>query len=408
MGGRRFRPRPLAFGVMVHSRHFPRPRPVSWLRAHPRSADSLLAGFIAVMSVVTHLTERSAEYHEPSVVGVLLALAATVPIAWRRVQPLTVLCVVTVVQMVSEAFNYVGSGWVGVFIAAYTVGSILGSRVAWRIVVVLLPVLVAFVTLGWVRGDAPWQALVTVPVMFGGAMVLGDNMRRRREHVAELAERAERAERERELLAHQRLQEERTRIARELHDVVAHSVSLMVIQAAAARRQLSVDPQRADQALSTVEQTGREAMTEMRRILGVLRGESKTQELEPQPSLHDLDHLVATAPDLPVSVHAEGELAGLPSGVELSAYRIVQEALTNVRRHAGPVHAVDVSLVRRSDALVVEVNDDGRGASAAANGVGFGIVGMRERVAAFDGELSAGPRGGGGWRVRATFPLVTA
>jgi signal transduction histidine kinase len=381
---------------------------VSWLRSHPRAADALLAALIAAISLIFHLTEHAEEYHDPSVWGVLLTLAATVPIAWRRVHPLRVLALVTAAQMVAEGFNYVGSGWSGVLIASYTAGSLLGSRVAWRVVVVLLPLLFGFVTWGVVRGDAPWQALISAPVMFGGAMVLGDNMRRRREHVAELAERAERAERERELLAHQRLQEERTRIARELHDVVAHSVSLMVIQAAAARRQLSVDPQRADQALSTVEQTGREAMTEMRRILGVLRGESKTQELEPQPSLHDLDHLVATAPDLPVSVHAQGELAGLPSGVELSAYRIVQEALTNVRRHAGPVHTVDVSLVRRSDALVVEVNDDGRGASAVANGVGFGILGMRERVAAFDGELSAGPRGGGGWRVRATFPLVTA
>ncbi|MBI4934459.1 MAG: sensor histidine kinase [Actinobacteria bacterium] len=385
-----------------------RPRPVSWLRDHPRAADALLAALIATISLVFHLTERGEDYHDPSVWGALLTLAATAPIAWRRHHPLQVLVVVTSAQMLAEGFKFVGAGWSGVLVASYTAGSVLGSRVAWRVVLVLMPLLFAFVTWGWVRGDAPWQAIISAPVMFGGAMVLGDNMRRRREHIAELAERAERAERERELLAHQRLQDERTRIARELHDVVAHSVSLMVIQAAAARRQLPVDPRRADEALATVELTGREAMTEMRRILGVLRGESKVQELEPQPSLADFDHLTASAPDLPVTVHAEGALTGLPSGVELSAYRIVQEALTNVRRHAGTVHAVDVSLVRKTDALVVEVNDDGRGASVTPNGVGFGIVGMRERVAAFDGELSAGPRGGGGWRVRATFPLVSA
>jgi signal transduction histidine kinase len=383
-------------------------RPVSWLRAHPFVSDSLLAGFIAIMSVVTHLTERGVEYHEPSVLGVVLALAATVPIAWRRMRPLAVLCVVTAVQMLAEALNFAGAGWIGVFIAAYTVGSILGSRVAWRVVVVVLPLLLGFVTLGWVRGDAPWEALVSVPVMFGGAMVLGDNMRRRREHVAELAERAERAERERELVAHQRLQDERTRIARELHDVVAHSVSLMVIQAAAARRQLAIDPVKADDALSTVEDTGRTAMFEMRRILGVLRDESTNHQLSPQPSLADLDSLAAAAPDLPVTVHAEGDLSALPSGVEMSAYRIVQEALTNVRRHAGTVKFVDVSVVRDNGSLVVEVNDDGRGASVTPQSGGFGIIGMRERVAAFHGDLTAGPRSGGGWRVRATFPLVPA
>ncbi len=383
-------------------------RPVSWLRANPRAADGLLALLIVTISLVFHLTEHAEEYHDPSVWGVLLTLAATVPIAWRRVHPLRVLAAVTAAQMVAEAFNYVGSGWSGVLIASYTAGSLLGSQVAWRVVVVLLPLLLGFVTWGVVRGDAPWQALISAPVMFGGAMVLGDNMRRRREHVAELAERAERAERERELLAHQRLQDERTRIARELHDVVAHSVSLMVIQASAARRQLAVDPERADVALSNVEVTGRTAMTEMRRILGVLRDESTVQTLSPQPSLAHLDQLAAAAPDLPVSVRSEGELSNLPSGVEMSAYRIVQEALTNVRRHAGPVHLVDVSVVRHDSTLVVEVNDDGRGASVPSIAGGFGLVGMRERVAAFDGELSAGPRSGGGWRVRATFPLVSA
>jgi signal transduction histidine kinase len=381
---------------------------MSWLRTHPRAADGLLALLVAGISLVFHLTEHAEEYHDPSIWGAVLTLAATVPIAWRRVHPLPVLAAVTAAQMLAEGFNYVGSGWSGVLIASYTAGSLLGSRVAWRVVVVLLPLLLGFVTWGVVRGDAPWQALISAPVMFGGAMVLGDNMRRRREHVAELAERVERAERERELVAHQRLQDERTRIARELHDVVAHSVSLMVIQAGAARRQLAVDPVRADAALSTVEATGRTAMTEMRRILGVLRDESPVQSLSPQPSLADLVLLAAAAPDLPVSVRSEGELSNLPSGVEMSAYRIVQEALTNVRRHAGSVHVVDVSVVRHERALVVEVNDDGRGASVAQSGGGFGLQGMRERVAAFDGELAAGPRSGGGWRVRATFPLVSA
>lgn len=385
-----------------------RPRPVFWLREHPFAADALLAALVAGISLLFHLTERGEGYHDPSVWGALLALGATAPIAWRRVHPMRVLVVVTAAQMVAEAFNYVGAGWSGVLIAAYTVGSLLGSRMAWRVVVVLMPLLLGFVTWGVVRGDAPWQAIISAPVMFGGAIVLGDNMRRRREHVAELAERAERAERERELLAHQRLQDERTRIARELHDVVAHSVSLMVIQTAGARRQLRVDPERADQALATVESTGREAMAEMRRILGVLREESSAGDLAPQPGIHDLGRLAESVSDLPVQVRSEGDLTHLPSGVEMSAYRIVQEALTNVRRHAGPVQRVDVSVCRDPHALVVEVVDDGRGASAELLAGGFGITGMRERVAAFHGELVAGPRPGGGWRVRATFPTEAA
>ncbi len=384
-------------------------RPVTWLRAHPRASDGLLAALIAAISLTFHLTERGSTYHQPSVWGALLTLAATAPIAWRRRRPLAVLGAVTVAQMIGEAFNFVGPGWSGVLIAAFTVGSLRGGVVLWRVVSLMTPLLLAFIAWGVARGDAPWQALISAPLMLGGALVLGDNMRRRRERAAELVDRAERAERERELVAQHHVQDERARIARELHDVVAHSVSLMVIQAGAARRQLSVDPARAESALVTVEQTGRAAMVEMRRILGVLRNDdgtaALTDALSPQPSLAALGELVRTATDLPVEVHSYGDLDGLPPGIELSAYRIVQEALTNVRRHAGPVHKVEVSVAREPDALVVQVDDDGRGASAVPSAAGFGIVGMRERVAAYQGDLFTGPRKGGGWHVRATFPV---
>jgi signal transduction histidine kinase len=385
-------------------------RSTSWLRSRPRAADLLLALLVTGISLSFQLTEHGQGLHDPSAWGVLLTVGSTFPIAWRRVAPVQVLVVVTAFQMVSEGFNYVGAGWSGVLIAAYTVGSVRASSALRRVALVMLPSLVAFIMWGVARGDAPWQAIISAPVMLGAALVLGDNMRRRRERVAELGERAERAERERELLAHQRVQEERTRIARELHDVVAHSVSLMVIQAAAARRQLPIDTDRADAAMATVESTGREAMDEMRRILGVLRGDDGEPPLEPQPSLRALGDLLDAAPDLPVTVHADGDLAHLPPGMELSAYRVVQEALTNVRRHAGDVHRVEVSVCRNDGSLVVEVADDGRGASAlgAPGGGGYGLLGMRERVAAYDGDLQAGPRAGGGWRVRAVFPVGAA
>ena len=178
----------------------------------------------------------------------------------------------------------------------------------------------------------------------------------------------------------------------------------MVIQTAAARRQMLVDPAKADAALATVEDTGRVAMQEMRRILGVLRDDDSRVALGPQPNLAAVHELAENATDLPVVVHTGGDLAHLPAGVELSAYRIVQEALTNVRRHAGPVQHVEVSVVRGDAELTVQVEDDGRGAAAVQEG-GFGIQGMHERVAAFEGRLSAGPRSGGGWRVRAVFPV---
>jgi signal transduction histidine kinase len=384
------------------------PRPMHWLRAHPRAADALFALLIVSISLVFHFTEHGSDVHSPSVWGVLLTIGATAPIAWRRRWPVQVFLVVQGFQGLAEGFHFAGAGWSGVLIALYTVGSQRSGAVLRRMITVLLPLLMAFIIWGVVRGDAPWQAIISTPVMFLGSLILGDNMRRRRERVAHVAERAERAEREHALLAQQHVQEERTRIARELHDVVAHSVSLMVIQAAAARRQLSVDPTQAEAALATVEATGRSAMDEMRRILGVLRDGQGEPALLPQPALADLDSLAATAGDLPLQLSAEGNLSDLPPGVELSAYRIVQESLTNVRRHAGPVRRVDVNVQRDSSHLVIEVDDDGRGASASPNQDGFGILGMRERVHAFGGELMAGPRHGGGWRVRAVFPVRSA
>ncbi len=359
-------------------------------------------------ALLAHLAIRDPDVADPTVLGAVLAVGASLPIGWRRRSPALVLLVVTLCQMGLEAINAAGPGWMGVLIGAYTLGAYRSGRVLWRSGVGLVLAVIGFVVVGALHGDAPWQALISTPVIVGAAVLLGDNMRRRRERSAELVERAERAERERHMLAHQHVQEERTRIARELHDVVAHSVSLMVIQTAAARRQLLAGPDGVDASLEAVEDTGRTAMQEMRRILGVLRDASGAVFLAPQPGLAAIEGLTSAATDLPVSVRSQGDLQHLPTGVEVSAFRIVQEALTNVRRHAGPVQQVDVSMVCDGSSLTVEVTDDGRGAAATAadeGGPGFGLVGMRERVAAFDGQLYAGPRPGGGWRVRAVFPV---
>jgi signal transduction histidine kinase len=225
------------------------------------------------------------------------------------------------------------------------------------------------------------------------------------ERTSAAQERAERLEREREAEALAAVAEERARIARELHDVVGHSVSVMTVQASAVRRRLQPDQEQEREALEIVEQTGREALAEMRRLVGVLRRPEEAPALAPQPSLQHLDRLVAQAREsgLPVELRIEGEPTPLPPGVDLTAYRLVQEGLTNAIKHARASKA-DV-VVRYSDGKVeVSVTDDGSGDGDGGGG-GHGLVGMRERVSVYGGELEAGPRPEGGYSLRARLPV---
>jgi signal transduction histidine kinase len=221
----------------------------------------------------------------------------------------------------------------------------------------------------------------------------------------EARERAQRAEREREARARLAVSDERARIARELHDVVGHSVSVMTVQASAARRLLDPDQVKEREALLVVEQTGREALAEMRRMVGVLRRPEEAPALAPQPSLEYLDKLIEHAREtgLPVELRIEGKPVPLPAGVDLTAYRLVQEGLTNALKHARAEHAE--VLVRYGNGHVeLEVTDDGRGDGDGDKG-GHGLVGMRERVSVYGGELEAGPRAEGGYRLRARLPV---
>jgi signal transduction histidine kinase len=247
-------------------------------------------------------------------------------------------------------------------------------------------------------------------VAVGLAVAVGLYLRARVDYLFGLRDRAERLERERELLSQQAVADERVRIARELHDVVAHNISLMVVQAQALA---ATDPggERCD-SLNSIAATGREALSEMHRMLGVLRIEDvQSAERAPQPGIRDLDALIARTRDagLQTSLNVDGTTRELPSAVELSAYRIVQEALTNVIRHAGAKHA-EVNLHYGARTLELTVLDDGAGVASSnghgEQGGGHGLVGMRERVALFGGELDAGPRDGGhGYRVHASLPL---
>jgi len=254
---------------------------------------------------------------------------------------------------------------------------------------------------------------VASELFVGVAWLAGWTLRRRRERWAELRARAERLEREREEEARRAVTEERLRIARELHDVIAHSMSVIAVQSAVGNHVIDTQPGEARQALAAIEATSRSALTEMRRLLGVLRQEGEPRgSLAPAPGLADLASLVTQVQDagLKVWISVEGERRQVPPGIDLSAYRIVQEALTNVIKHAGSSSA-KVTISYRPDSVTVEVTDQGAGSPATPllatrTGSGHGIIGMRERVAVFGGEFTAGPAPDGGFRVRACFPIT--
>ncbi|PWU25659.1 MAG: sensor histidine kinase [Candidatus Rokuibacteriota bacterium] len=241
-------------------------------------------------------------------------------------------------------------------------------------------------------------------VVFGIAWTVGYGLDWKFREAEEARERAERAEWEREEKARLAVADERTRIARELHDIVGHSVSVMTVQAAGVRSLLRPDQERAREAVTVVEQTGREALAEMRRLVGVLRRPEEAPALAPQPSLEHLDKLVEQAREagLPVELTVEGDPVELPAGVDLTAYRLVQEGLTNAIKHANAKHAE--VLVRYDDGHVeLTVSDDGTGDGGGESG-GHGLVGMRERITVYGGELDAGPQPQGGYRLHATLP----
>jgi signal transduction histidine kinase len=252
------------------------------------------------------------------------------------------------------------------------------------------------------------SAFIATCIVFGLIWTVAFALGRKFEEADEAKKRAAQAEREREERARTAVTEERARIARELHDVVGHSVSVMTVQASAVRRLLRPEQKREREALLIVERTGREALAEMRRMVGVLRRPEEGPALAPQPSLEHVERLIEQAREagLSVELRVEGEPQPLPAGVDLTAYRLVQEGLTNALKHARAERAQVVVCYGDGD-LEVTVSDDGRGAGS-ADGGGHGLVGMRERVAVFGGELEAGPRAEGGYRLRAKLPVVLA
>ncbi len=298
---------------------------------------------------------------------------------------------------------------VGFILAIHAIGTELPPRRSMQIGV---PVTIA-ITIFTLIGAISLDSVGADDVVFTGAAVfipllLGREVHLRRRRFQEMSERAERAEREREEQARQAVAEERSRIARELHDVVAHQMAVMTLQAEGARRLASNADPRVVAALDTIKDAGHQALTEMRRMVGLLRtdGDAEPTALDPQPGIGSIDQLVAGMREagLAVDLTERGERPRVSDGVGLNVYRIVQESLTNTLKHGGPNVSAVVALDYGPDCIDIEVTDDGRGAAALGDS-GHGLVGMRERVALLDGRLEAGPKPGGGYRVSASIPV---
>lgn len=393
--------------------------PVQWFRDHPALADALLAGALGVFAIIGLFTIdpdlSEASNRDPDALAVLLVLALSALLAVRRRWPIPVLWLGAAATVTYWVRDYVDAGVsMVVLILLYTVAAHCERRHALPHVLGVTTILLGVMIVGVFADeeDLPAVAVLANVVIFLTALVLGDSMRNRRAYLAEVEARAERAEAARETAALRAVQEERTRIARDLHDVVAHSVSVMVIQAGAARRVLDRHPEQAAESLGIIERTGRDALDELRRVLGVLRSSDGDASTAPQPTADDLESLVRhwREAGLPVELHVDGAPFDLSAGVGLTVYRVVQEALTNVMKHAGPASAT-VHVRYRPDTVSIVVTDDGRGPRAHDDPIPSaqqGLIGMRERVELFGGSLTVGPRPGGGFQVRAALPVPSA
>jgi signal transduction histidine kinase len=366
------------------------------------------AGDLAIVAIsigtFIEIATTTTQY-KPVLIPLTLFMAPA--LLFRRQFPLAAPSITLAAVAIAVAVDPTGVKNVGFFFYSALAATVtLGATVERRIAFAGGAMSLALIT--WVNykfgNKASDYAYMTS--FFAAAWFVGFILRSRTHQASEARERAERAEQERELRARTAVAEERTRIARELHDIVGHSVSVMTVQAAAVRRLLRDDQVREREALESVEETGRAALTEMRRLVGVLRRTDDQPALVPQPSLEYVTKLVQQACEagLPTELHVEGETADLPQGIDLTAYRLIQEGLTNALKHAKATHA-DVVIRYDNGTVELVVRDDGTGDGSGESG-GHGLVGMRERVAVVGGELHAGPHPDGGFELRARLPVT--
>lgn len=387
------------------------------LKAHPLALDAAIAAGVLMCMVAGSFVDPRGEnratwgVHSPAPLSLLLMTLSAAALVFRRRAPKTVLAVtgtLSVIECVTgDPRTPVAMSAV---VALYTVASATDRTTTWRVGLLTMTVLTAAAMLG---GPLPWYAQENLGVLAwtGIGATAGDAVRSRRAVVQAMRERAERAERTREEEARRRVAEERLRIARDLHDVVAHHIALVNVQAGVASHVMDKRPDQAKEALAHVREASRSALGELRATVGLLRQSGDPEApTEPAPGLSRLEDLAGTfrSAGLPVEVARTDHGTELPAAVDLAAYRIVQEALTNVQKHAGTDATAEVSVVRVGPNIEVTVLDDGSGASAEpGTGGGHGLLGMRERVTALRGTLTTGPRYGGGFRVHAILPVKT-
>jgi signal transduction histidine kinase len=391
----------------VTSAPSPVERVSAWYRSlDPRLVDAVVGTVFTVISVVSVLNVGDPElgYADPGVLAVILALVFGSAFYVRRSAPLVCTLVAATALVLIATLDYQSNAQSQMLLVAmYALGSY-ESGVRRVVGFVGVEVGVAIVAIVGIP-EASTGNLMFAGALYAAVFFIGVAMRNRRLYQEQLEQRADLLAREHQEAAARAIADERLRIAQELHDVVAHSMGVIAVQAGVGSHVIETDPAEAKRSLDAISVTSRTTLAEIRRLLGVLRSDGDGAAYAPAPGLADLDRLVADirAAGVGVDIVTEGTPHEVPPGVDLTAYRIVQEALTNVLKHAGPARAA-VTVGYEPDAITLEVVDDGRGINGRATEGGHGLLGMRERVAVYGGTLDAGPRVGGGFRVAARLP----
>jgi signal transduction histidine kinase len=384
-------------------------------KAHPLALDAVLALAVLVCMVAGSFVEPRHRdsvnwvLRTPDPLSLLLMALSAAALVFRRRAPMAVLALTGTLSVIESVTGDPRAPVaMSAVIALYTVASTTDRPTTWRVGLLTMTVLTGA---AMAAGPLPWYAQENLGIFAwtGIGATAGDAVRSRRAFVQAIRERAERAERTREEEARRRVAEERLRIARDLHDVVAHHIALVNVQAGVAAHVMDKRPDQAKEALAHVREASRSALNELRATVGLLRQSGDPEApTEPAPGLDRLDELAGTfrSAGLHVEVARADQGTTLPAAVDLAAYRIIQEALTNVQKHAGPQAKAEVSVVRVGPNIEITVLDDGSGENETQDsGGGHGLLGMRERVSALRGTLTTGPRYGGGFRVHAILPL---
>lgn len=385
-------------------------RRLAALALSPRAQEIALVALLWGISIGLARSEivlESGDFRTMDAAGYVLMTATVLPILIRRSHPVTSLTLATTLSVAYHLLEYPPlAASLSVVVAVFSVASRRPRPVSVPAAGLTAVALAATLAIESTTPESPIDYVANVAVV-AIAWLIGDQVREGRNRVGLAEDRADRAERERELVAERRVAEERLRIARELHDVIAHSLSAIVVRSGATRRVSGEDPQALRDALEMVERTARDALADARGVLGGLRGPGGADGRSPQPGLGELGGLVEASRQagVPTDLAVEGTPRPVPPGAELSAYRIIQEALTNVRKHAGPGARARVRVVYRPEAIEVSVEDDGRGArDPAGPAAGHGLIGMRERAVMHGGRLRAAPRPDGGFTAHALIP----